>query len=276
MEIGKLNHLKVNRKTDFGYFLIDEAGNEVLLPNAYVPEIIELNQNIEVFVYHDSMGRETATTLKPLVEVDQFALLEVKQMTKMGAFLDIGLAKDILLPFSEQSSQLKNGQKVVVFVFEDEKTERMVASMHVEQFLFHEDITVEVGEKVSIMPYKKTNIGMQVIVNNMFQGMIFNTDLHKSLSYGLVDSAYVKNVREDGKIDLILEVPGYKNSIDHQSQTILDNLESNRGFLPLNDHSDPELIKRTVGLSKKAFKRAIGHLYKERKIRIESEGIYLS
>jgi len=172
MEIGKLNHLKVNRKTDFGYFLIDEAGNEVLLPNAYVPESIELNQNIEVFVYHDSMGRETATTLKPLVEVDQFALLEVKQMTKMGAFLDIGLAKDILLPFSEQSSQLKNGQKVVVFVFEDEKTERMVASMHVEQFLFHEDITVEVGEKVSIMPYKKTNIGMQVIVNNMFQGMI--------------------------------------------------------------------------------------------------------
>jgi hypothetical protein len=275
MEIGKTNTLRVARLTDFGYFLEDDEQNEVLLPNAYVPKDIEVETKIDVFVYKDSENRIVATTLKPFAEIDQFAYLKVKQVTKVGAFMDWGLAKDLMVPFAEQTEEMIEGRSYLVFIFEDEFTERIVGSCKENEFIFFDEIDVAEGDEVDLLLYRQTDLGMNAIINNKFSGLIFQSNIHKPIKPGEKIKGWVKKVREDGKIDLLLEPMGYKNVIDINANAIIESLNENNGFLALTDKSDPAEIKKKLGLSKKAFKRGVGYLLKNDQIELSAEGVKL-
>lgn len=275
MKLGKTNTLKAHRTTENGCYLIDENGEEVLLPNAYVPKDLKLGEYLSVFVYLDNLQRITATTLVPKLEVESFAFLEVMDVNNMGAFLDIGLAKQLLVPYGEQATKLEKGDKRVFYMLLDEKTNRLIGSTKLNDFLFDEDVNLSNGEKVDLLCYKRTNLGMNVIVNQMFKGLIFNSDLHQNLRVGDALPGYVKLVRDDGKIDIVLEPVGYKNTIDKNSQLILDALQANNGVLSLTDKSSPEAIKSTLGMSKKAFKRGLGSLYKQQLVQLDDDATRL-
>ncbi|MBT8326559.1 MAG: GntR family transcriptional regulator [Bacteroidia bacterium] len=275
MEIGKTNTLKAARTTDNGCYLMDEAGNEVLLPNAYVSENLKLGDDIDVFVYKDNDQRPVATTLKPKVELEQFAFLEVMDVNNAGAFMDMGVVKQLLVPYAEQTEKMEVGKKYVVFLLLDEETDRLIGSTKIKHILFFDEIEVEEGEAVTILCYRSTDLGMSVIVNNMFQGLVFKTDIHKKVSIGDELKGYVKKIRNDGKIDILLEPMGYRNVIDSVSQQVLDAINKSDGFLKLTDKSDPNEIRRELGLSKKAFKKALGNLYKQKRVLLEKEGTRL-
>lgn len=275
MELGKTNLLRAARTTDFGYFLEDEQGNEVLLPNAYVPDSLKVDDHIHVFVYRDNEERLIATTLKPHLEVEQFAYLEVKQVNNAGAFVDWGLVKQLLVPYSEQPQKLEEGERYVVYLHLDDKTDRLIGSTRIKDFLFFDDINLESGQEVDILPYRSTPLGLVVIVNGMFQGMIFHSDNHAQLKIGDRSKAYVKQVRNDGKIDLSLSPMGYRQAIDPDTDKIMEALNKNNGFLSLTDKSDPDEIRKRLGMSKKAFKKALGNLYKKRLIELDKDGTRL-
>lgn len=267
--------LKANRKMDQGWYLIDEEENEVLLPNAYVPENFKEDDELDAFVYLDSEERYVATTIKPFVELYEFAYLKVMQVNKVGAFVDWGLVKQLFIPFSEQKVPMKEGRSYLIYLDFDEKSERLYGSNTENKHIIFDDIDLKLGEEVKVLIYEKNEFGLQAIVNNEYKGLIFESDIHKELRLGDRTKAYVKNIRDDGKIDLVLSPIGFRNAIDVNSQVILDALDANDGILYLNDKSDPELIKQKLGLSKKAFKRALGGLYKQKMVSIGSEGIKL-
>jgi predicted RNA-binding protein (virulence factor B family) len=275
MEIGKINKLKAARTTDNGCYLIDEAGNEVLLPNAYVAPTLNLGDEIDVFVYLDNEEREVATTLTPKVELDKFAYLQVMDVNNAGAFMDMGVVKQLLIPYSEQPVKMEEGEWYVVFCLLDDKTNRLIGSAQVEDFIFTEDIDVSEGDEVDIMAYKRSELGMNVIVNGQFQGLIFKSDMHKRVQVGDEIKAYVKQVRPDGKIDLSLMPLGYRNVIDSVTQGVLDVLTKSDGYFKYTDKSDPIEIKKVFGMSKKAFKRALGNLYKQKIVLLEKDGTKL-
>ena len=275
MEIGKINKLTAARSTDNGYYLTDNDGNEVLLPNAYVADDLKIGNEIEVFVYKDSEDRIVATTLKPYVQFEEFAYLKVKEVNDYGAFMDWGLPKDLMVPFAEQTEKMKEGNWYLIFLLEDEQTERLIGSSKVNEFTFTTEIDVNTGDEVDLLLYNMTELGMNAIVNNMYKGLIFKSDIHKSIKPGDRIKGFVKQVREDGKIDIILEPAGYKNSIDENSDIILSALKENDGFLNLTDKSAPEDIKRILGLSKKAFKNGLGNLYKQKIVELNKDGIKL-
>jgi len=254
MEIGKTNKLTAARSTDNGFYLTDNEGNEVLLPNAYVSDDLSIGHEIEVFVYKDSEDRIVATTLKPYVQFEEFAYLQAKEVNDYGAFMDWGLTKDLMVPFAEQTVKMEKGKWYLIFLLEDEQTERLIGSNKVKDFVFFEDIDVKQGDEVDLLLYDMTELGMNAIVNNLYKGLIFKSDIHKNIQAGDRIKGYVKQVREDGKIDLLLEPLGYKNSIDKNYDIILSALKENNGLLNLNDKSTPEEIKQILGLSKKAFK----------------------
>ena len=275
MEIGKINKLTAARSTDNGYYLTDNDGNEVLLPNAYVADDLKIGNEIEVFVYKDSEDRIVATTLKPYVQFEEFAYLKVKEVNDYGAFMDWGLPKDLMVPFAEQTEKMKEGNWYLIFLLEDEQTERLIGSSKVNEFTFTTEIDVNTGDEVDLLLYNMTELGMNAIVNNMYKGLIFKSDIHKSIKPGDRIKGFVKQVREDGKIDIVLEPTGYKNSIDENSDIILSALKENDGFLNLTDKSAPEDIKRILGLSKKAFKNGLGNLYKQKIVELNKDGIKL-
>ena len=275
MEIGRITKLKVDRLTEFGYFLIDEDNNEVLLPNAYITDSIKIDDEIDVFVYKDSEDRIVATTLKPYVQVEEFAYLQVKEVNNYGAFLDWGLPKDLLVPYAEQKEKMKAGEWYLIFVVLDEQSERLVASSMLNKYVFFDDIDIKQGDEVDLLLYELSELGMNAIVDNMYKGLIFKSDIHKNIKPGDRLKGFVKQVRSDGKIDIQLEPLGYKNSIDPNSNIIIQALNDNNGFLDVTDKSDPELIKYKLGLSKKAFKKALGHLYKQKLVGLSKEGIKL-
>ncbi len=275
MVLGKTNKLKIYRSTDQGYYLIDEENNEVLLPNVYSSEEMKIDDYLEVFVYKDSQGRLTATTLVPKAEVDHFAYLEVKQITKVGAFMDWGIAKDLLVPFAEQTEEMKVGEKYLVFIFEDEFTDRIVGSCKENDFVYFDEIDLEVNQKVSVLPYRKSHLGMNVIIENQYKGLIHNSDIHRGIELGISIFGFVKNIREDGKLDITLEAQGYRNSIDEHRSSVLDYIKKSNGTIYITDKSSPEMIKEALGMSKKAFKKAIGNLYKSKKIDILEDRIII-
>lgn len=275
MEIGKTNKLIAARSTDNGYYLTDNDGNEVLLPNAYVADDLKIGDEIEVFVYKDSEDRIVATTLKPYVQFEEFAYLKVKEVNDYGAFMDWGLPKDLMVPFAEQTEKMKEGNWYLIFLLEDEQTERLIGSSKVNEFTFTTEIDVNTGDEVDLLLYNMTELGMNAIVNNMYKGLIFKSDIHKNIKPGDRIKGFVKQVREDGKIDILLEPAGYKNSIDPNSDIILSALKENNGFLNLTDKSTPEDIKRILGLSKKAFKNGLGKLYKQKIVELNENGIKL-
>lgn len=275
MKIGKTNKLIAARSTDNGYYLTDNDGNEVLLPNAYVADDLKIGDEIEVFVYKDSEDRIVATTLKPYVQFEEFAYLKVKEVNDYGAFMDWGLPKDLMIPFAEQTEKMKEGNWYLIFLLEDEQTERLIGSSKVNEFTFTTEIDVNTGDEVDLLLYNMTELGMNAIVNNMYKGLIFKSDIHKSIKPGDRIKGFVKQVREDGKIDILLEPAGYKNSINNNSNIILTALKENDGFLNLTDKSAPEDIKRILGLSKKAFKNGLGNLYKQKIVELNKDGIKL-
>ena len=273
MKLGKINRLKVNRITEYGTYLVDDEQNEVLLPEDYQGDDVELDEILDVFIYLNSNDEYTATTLIPFIQVNRFAYLQVKDVNRVGAFMDIGISKDLLVPYAEQTEEMREGNWYLVFMFVDEETDRLVGSCKENEFLFFDEIDVDVNDEVDLLPFRKTDLGIHVIVNNLYKGLIFHSDVHKEIDLGEKMKGYVKNVRDDGKIDVLLEPLGYRKSIDPTSAIILKRLEEANGQLFFTDKSSPEDIKNKFGLSKKAFKRGIGNLYKQKKIAILKESI---
>ncbi len=275
LNLGKINRLTVKRATRHGAYLEDAEGNEVLLPVKYVADDLRLEDTIDVFLFTDSEDRVTATTQKPLAQRDEFAYLKVKDTSRHGAFLDWGLEKDLFVPFKEQARKMRRGESHLVYVYLDEQSDRLAASSRVRRFLENEQIDLEPGEKVDLLAWEKSDLGMNVIINNRYGGLIFEEDLHQNIRPGEKLSGYIKNIRPDKKIDVVLQKPG-PEAVEPNAARILLKIRQNKGYLPLHDRSDPEEIKRVLQLSKKAFKKAIGVLYRKELIRIEEDGLYLN
>ncbi|MBA1438395.1 MAG: DNA-binding protein [Epsilonproteobacteria bacterium] len=274
LELGKLNTLRVDRLTPHGIFLMAEDGKDVLLPQAYVTDAMQEDSLIEVFLYTDSEDRLIATTLKPYVMLDQFALLEVVDVAKFGAFLDWGLPKDLLSPTKLQKNPFKIGEKHFIKVVYDEKTHRLVASEKLGDFFNYRPKGLHPTQEVSIIPIQKTPLGYKCIVNDKYEGLIYHNEIFSDVIIGNTLRAYIKTVRNDGKIDLSLRPIGAKNAAT-EAQKVLQLLEQNGGIMPYNYKSDAELIKDVFSMSKKGFKRSLTKLQEDGKIIIKETGIYL-
>jgi Uncharacterized protein conserved in bacteria len=273
--IGQYAELKVAKLVDFGVFLEGEDEALILLPNQYVPPKTQLDDKIKVFIYRDSEDRIIATTLKPKAIVGEFAVLKVKSVTNVGAFLDWGLAKDLLVPFSEQRDKMQVDLSYLVYIYLDNATGRIVATAKIERILRDNEVSYNEGDEVDILVGKRSELGFQVLINDDALGMIYKNEVFGHLKIGDKRKAYIKKVRRDGKIDVSLQQQGYVNEVPKSGQQILDLLKEEEGFLPLNDKSSPEDIYYTLKMSKKNFKKAIGLLYKQKLITIEDTGIYL-
>jgi len=274
IDIGKYNTLKAARSIAHGMVLVDEEGDDVLLPKKYVPEGLSPGDDIEVFIYTDSEDWPVATTQRPKAALGQFAYLEVKEVTGFGAFLDWGLDKDLLAPFAEQPKKMERGKRYLVYLLLDEQTGRMIASGKLNKFLETENIELVEGQEVGLLIGPETDIGYNAIINHRYRGLLYKSDLFHPVQPGDWCMGYVKTIRPDRKIDLSLRKPGYAQ-VGPDAEKILQLLEKNNGFLGLHDKSDPEEIAARLQMSKKAFKKAIGALYKQRLIRIEEGGVYL-
>lgn len=273
--IGQYAELKVAKLVDFGVFLEGEDEALILLPNQYVPAKTQIDDTIKVFIYRDSEDRIIATTLTPKAIAGEFAVMKVKSVTNIGAFLDWGLAKDLLVPFSEQRDKLQEGLSYLVFVYIDESTGRIVATAKIEKILKDVELSYSEGDEVDILVGKKGDLGFQVLINDDALGIIYKNEIFGHLKTGDKRKAYIKKLRPDGKIDISLQQQGYQNEVPKSGQQILDMLKDEEGFLPLNDKSSPDDIYYTLKMSKKNFKKAIGLLYKQKLITIEDAGIYL-
>ncbi len=273
MQLGIVNKLKINRFTPPGAFLEDVDGNEVLLPNKYVEEHFQLEDEVDVFVFKDSENRIVATTEVPHLYLGDFRYLNVIHVNPYGAFVDWGLDKDLLVPFSEQLHRLEQEEKYLFSLQYDNATDRLYGTMRVKKLLEPclEDLT---GQEVTIMICEENALGISVIVNNRYDGLIFRNNISKILPRGAFTNAYVRLVREDGKIDIQFE-PLTFEKFDQASAFLLEQLQANGGYLPLNDHSGPDDIREELGMSKKLFKQTVGKLYKQQKITIEEKGIRL-
>lgn len=272
--IGKYNHLTIARSTDFGFFLEDIQGEEVLLPNRYVTDDMHVGDSIKVFVYNDSEDRPVATTETPYLVRNEFALLEVKDVTSHGAFLDWGLLKDLFVPFREQPYPMQVGEKYIVFLYLDHTTSRLLASAKVNKFLDNERLTVAEGDEVDLLVWERTDLGYNVIVNQFHKGLIYHNEIFKNIQVGDHRKGFVKKIREENKLDISLEKPGIER-FEPLIERILSQLKENKGYLPLHDGSSPEAIYNRLEMSKKNFKKSIGNLYKKGVIKMEEDGIRL-
>lgn len=275
IELGKYNTLKVVKEVDFGLYLDGGEEGEILLPSRYVPENYELGGDLEVFIYLDNEERLVATTLMPLVQVGQFACLEVAWVNEYGAFLNWGLMKDLFVPFREQKMKMQVGKKYVVHVHLDDESYRIVASAKVDRYLSKEKATYEPGQEVDILIWQKTDLGFKAIIEDQYSGLLYESEIFQPLRTGMTLKAYVKQVREDGKIDLILQKPG-QAKVEDFSNTLLEYIREHGGRTSLNDKSPAEEIYDTFGVSKKTFKKAVGDLYKKRLVVLTEEGIVIS
>ena len=274
LEIGKYNKLTVLRKVDFGYYLDGLDYGDILMPAKYAEESLEPGDDVDVFVYLDSSEKLIATTEKPLAEVGQIGYLKVVKVNDIGAFLDWGITKQLFVPFAEQKTKLEEDKFYWVYIFIDPVTERIMGSTKLGRFLDQTPPFFKANEITRGLVWQKTDLGYKIIINHSHTGLLFNSEIYKSLQPGDLIDVEIKNIRPDGKIDLCLPKSALEKS-DEVSEIVLKKLQANNGFLPFGDHTDPEIIKQELGLSKKSFKKAIGKLYKERKILIEQKGIYL-
>lgn len=273
IHIGEYNQLKIIKKANFGVYL----GNgevEILMPAKWVPEGAQIGDELNVFVYRDSDDRLIATTLTPLATANTFAFLEVKQTNDTGAFLDLGMEKDLLVPFREQQHRMYPDNSYVVYVYVDEKTNRLIASSKLKKFIQHDHIELEEKQEVDLLIYSETNLGLNAIINNRYSGLIYKNELYENIRIGDRLKGYVKTSREDNKIDLSLQKTGVE-LVEDVRERILEELKKNKGYLPYGDNSSPEEVQLKFRTSKKAFKKAIGGLFKEKLISISEKGIAL-
>ncbi|MDE6040827.1 MAG: GntR family transcriptional regulator [Muribaculaceae bacterium] len=271
IELGKNQDLTVRRIVDFGAYLgKEEDGVDVLLPARYLPENTKVGDVINVFVYKDSEDRPIATTEKPFARVGEFAFLSVSAVNDIGAFMDWGLPKDLLVPFSEQKVKMRRGGIYPVYVFVDHATGRIVGSSKIEKFLGNVYPDYRPGQEVKALVYEHSEIGYKVIVDNLHRGMIYSNEIYSPIELEETVKAYVKQVREDGKIDLTLNDKSVRRT-ENLSERLMEYL-SQPGNAPVSEKMSPEMIAMIFECSKKDFKKAVGHLYKERKIVIAPDG----
>ena len=275
VKLGKYNQLEVVKAVDFGVYLDGGDDGEILLPSRYVPEGCKPGDLLNVFIYLDNEERLIATTLQPLVQVGEFACLEVAWVNEYGAFLDWGLMKDLFVPFREQKMKMQKGHRYVVHAHVDEDSYRIMASAKVERYLSKELPEYQPGEEVEVMAWQKTDLGYKVIVDNRFGGLVYQKEIFRPLEPGMRMQAFVRQVREDGKIDLTLQKDGVQK-VDDFSGVLLQYIKNNGGYTPLNDKSAAEDIYETFGVSKKTFKKAVGDLYKKRLVVLVEGGIQLA
>lgn len=275
--LGQKNLLKAAWKVDFGMYLEGDEEGKILLPTRYVPEDLEVGDEIEVFVYLDNEERRVATTLEPKAMVGDFAYLEVAWVNEFGAFLDWGLMKDLFCPFREQKKRMETGRSYIVHVHLDEESYRIMASAKVEKWLENDKLTqdsLHVGDKVEALIWQKTDLGFKAIIENKYGALLYDSQVFKDIHTGDRVEAYVTKIRPDGKIDIALQQSGRQHTEDFAEQ-LLHYLQYRGGRCRLGDKSSAEEIKEQFGVSKKTYKRAIGDLYKRRLITITDDGIEL-
>ncbi len=275
IELGRFYDLQILRPSNTGLYLGDETGDEILLPDRFCPEDFNVEEKIKVFIYKDNEGEKVATTQIPKIALNEFALLKVKAVADVGTFMDWGLDKDLMVPFNEQRQKMEEDRWYIIYMEVDSKSDRLYGSNKIEKFLQNENLTIEEGEEVDLLIWKKTDMGFSVIINNIHSGLVFENEIFKELNVGDKIKGFVKKIREDKKIDISIQPLGYKNTIDPNVDSVLNILRENNGILGITDKSSPEDIYEMFSMSKKAFKKAIGALYKERKIELNKEGIKL-
>jgi len=272
--IGRKNRMRVVKRVDFGVYLDGGEDGEILLPNREVPTDTKPGDWLHVFVYNDSEDRLIATRETPKAMVGECAYLKVGQQNDVGTFMDWGLGKDLLVPFSEQAWPMNPGRSYVVYLFLDEQTKRIAASTKYSRHLNEDGRGFLPGEKVKLMIASRTELGYKAVINNSHLGLIFKTDVFQPLRFGQQLSGYIKAIREDGKIDLVLQ-PASDEVRDRLEEQILDYLQRHGGISKITDKSPPELIYKTFKTSKANFKRALGRLYKKRRVLIEKHRVSL-
>lgn len=274
MNIGKVNSLKVSRDTPHGLFLVDEEGEDVLLPGKYLKGDEKEGDYIDVFIYNDSEDRLVATTEVPKILLDQFAVLKVVDVNKFGVFLDWGLDKDLLVPFKEQNKKMALGNQYVVRMYLDDDTDRLVATAKIRKFLSNDQLKIKEKDKVDLVVFNRSELGFDVIINNEHLGLIYKNEVFKPIEIGDQLVGYIKHIRDDGKIDVSLQ-PDILTHLDHSSEVILKALKAKGGVLHISDKSSPEAIYEAFHMSKKSFKKAVGILYKRRMVALDGEKITL-
>ena len=271
-ELGKYNYLKIVREVDFGFYL--DGGQdfgEILMPKRYITEDMKIGDFVTVFVYLDGEERLVATNEEALAEVGQVAYLKARSVSEHGAFLDWGIMKDLFLPFKEQNCRINSGHSYFVYVYIDSVTDRITATMRVDKHLDLLPHKYKVGEELMVRIFKATDLGFKAIINRIHSGMIYKNEIHVPIQIGNELKAYVKYIREDGKIDLALQKQGSERIFD-SADLLYQALLNHEGFLPLTDKTAAEVIYQKLGISKKTFKQALGKLYKEGKVVIEDDG----
>lgn len=272
--LGKVNPLKVVKIVDFGVYLDGGSDGEILMPKRYVPEVCEIGDTVQVFIYNDSEDRLIATTEKPYVMVGEFAALEVVEVNEVGAFLDWGLMKNLMVPFREQKIKMEEGRRYPVFVFVDFDSKRITASAKIEKFVDESKPELEVGQEVDLLIYKKTDMGWKAVINQQYTGVLYDNEIFKEIHTGETMKGFVKQIRPDDKIDLMLQKAGFEK-IDDFALKLHALLKEADGFLPFTDKSQADDIYEAFGISKKTFKKAVGDLYRKRQILLEPDGIRL-
>jgi predicted RNA-binding protein (virulence factor B family) len=274
IRLGEYNTLEILRETDPGLYLGDTQENVVLLPHRYKPENFNIGDMLEVFVYLDYEERPVATTLTPHILLNDFGYLHCSDVNEFGAFMDWGVQKQLFVPFKEQARPMKVGNWYIVYLSMDEQTNRLVGSSKTNKYLNNDTVTLQKFDEIDIMVTHITDLGANVIVDGKHKGLIFINDIFEDIRTGDTMKAFVKSVRDDNKIDVVLQSPGYR-SIEPNANFILEELKAAGGFMPLHDKSEPQDIKNELGMSKKSFKKAIGTLYKDKQILIKADGIEL-
>ena len=275
VQLGKYNRLTVVKEVDFGIYLDGGEDLEILMPGKYVPEGTKAGDELRCFVYQDSEARLIATTERPYATVGEFASLKINSVNAVGAFADWGTSKELLIPHREQNVKMEEGHRYIVYIYIDTVSGRIVGTAKVDKYLDNVPPQYQENEEVDALVWKPTPLGYKVIINNKHTGLIYKNQIFQPVHVGEHLRAWVKGIREDDKIDLMLQPMGYRNVIDSVEAMILRGLHNNDGFLPLTDKTDPEVIADKLQCSKKNFKKAVGALYKKGRIKIEDEGIRL-
>ena len=274
IEIGKTITLSILRETEAGYYLGDEEGNEVLLPLSVAEKKYSDKEPVTVFIYTDSDSRLIASPRKPYAQIHDFAYLRVTSVQEFGAFMDWGLEKDLFVPYNEQKQKMSEDEFYVVYIYLDTETNRLAASSRLENFISQDAPDLSPGQEVDILVYEESPLGFSGIINNTYKGLIYHNDIFNEVFIGDEMKGYVKTIREDKLIDLSFRKSGFKNVLD-STEVVMEYLEKHNGFLDLHDKSSPEEISIRLSMSKATFKKAIGILYRHRKVVIKPDGVYL-
>ncbi len=275
IQFGKFNDLKVSKAEDSGFTLIDDEGTEVFLPAERVSESLAEGDAVSAFVYPGILGAKKATLKKPLIALGEFAFLTVNSTDEQGVYVDWGMDKDLLIPPKQEGERMEEGESYIIFMYQDRESGKLYGSNKIEKRLSNDDLTIEEGEEVELMVQRESDMGFAVIVNHRHRGLVFENEVFQDLEVGDTLKGYVKKIQPENRLDITIRPMGYRNTVDPDSRAVMKALEESEGFLPLTDKSKPDLIMVELNMSKKAFKRAIGSLYKERKIEIKEQGIQL-